>query len=139
MSTLLELKKKEIYRTLEMYNGNKTKAAEHLDMSLRSLRDLTNSDPMFHRFKNDVQLERPQVMSQYLPQAQQSQTVVIEKEPIPEIFDVKRVVSKLENLMDQVTETDKSIVAVNAACQCAGRITEILRLQLDVHKAMRKR
>jgi Bacterial regulatory protein, Fis family len=49
--SLLDVKRKEIYETLIHYNGNKTKAAAILGMSIRSLRDLTNNDPFFLEFK----------------------------------------------------------------------------------------
>lgn len=46
-------------------------------------------------------------------------------------FDTKNVVQKLEDLMDGVTADDITPETVNAACNCADKITDILRLHLD--------
>lgn len=135
--TLLEAKKREIYSVLQMYNGNKTKAAAHLEMSIRSLSDLVSRDPMFHEFKIDppgpTHVERKQEMSHpdQLPQNQKAQ--------MSEVFDTKTVVKKLENLMDKVTEKECTTQTVHAACDCAGKITEILRLHLEVERLKIKR
>jgi len=55
-----------------------------------------------------------------------------------EIFDTKRVVKTLEGLMTRVTEKDCTPDTVNAACNCADKITDILRLHLDVERLKRK-
>lgn len=55
-----------------------------------------------------------------------------------EVFDTRRVVSTLEGLMTRVTEKDVSPETVNAACNCADKITDILRLHLDVERLRRK-
>lgn len=52
----------------------------------------------------------------------------------PEVFDTRSVVKKLEDLMDKVTEKECSTATVHAACDCAGKITEILRLHLEVER-----
>lgn len=54
-------------------------------------------------------------------------------------FDTRTVVKKLENLMDKVTEKEATTDTVNAACNCAGRITELLRLHLEVERMKMKR
>lgn len=51
-----------------------------------------------------------------------------------EIFDTRNVVRKLEELMTKVTDADCTPTTVNAACNCADRITDILRLHLDVER-----
>lgn len=56
-----------------------------------------------------------------------------------DVFDTKSVVKKLENLMDRVTEKECTTQTVHAACDCAGKITEILRLHLDVERLKIKR
>lgn len=56
-----------------------------------------------------------------------------------EIFDTRTVVKKLENLMDKVTEKECTTQTVHAACDCAGKITEILRLHLEVERLKIKR
>lgn len=60
-----------------------------------------------------------------------------------EVFDTKKVVKTLESLMDRVTESACTPETVNAACNCADKITDILRLHLDVQrlqiKTMRER
>jgi len=58
----------------------------------------------------------------------------IQKKEKDQVFDTKTVVKKLENLMDKVTEKDCTVETVHAACDCAARITEILRLHLDVER-----
>jgi phage terminase large subunit-like protein len=55
-----------------------------------------------------------------------------------DVFDTKRVVQTLESLMSRVTEKDCTAETVNAACNCADRITQILRLHLDVHRLRAK-
>jgi len=55
-----------------------------------------------------------------------------------EIFDTRKVVNTLEGLMSRVTEKDVTPDTVNAACNCADKITDILRLHLDVER-LRKR
>ena len=49
-------------------------------------------------------------------------------------FDTKKVVGTLENLMTQVTSKDCTPDTVNAACNCADKITDLLRLHLDVER-----
>ena len=41
--------------------------------------------------------------------------------------------------MTRVTEDDCNPETVNAACNCAGRITEILRVHLEVEKLSMQR
>jgi len=49
-------------------------------------------------------------------------------------FDTRRVVTTLEGLMQKVTSKDCTPETVNAACNCADKITDILRLHLDVER-----
>lgn len=51
-----------------------------------------------------------------------------------EIFNTKKVVTTLENLMDRVTCENITPETVNAACNCADKIVDILRLHLDVER-----
>lgn len=55
-----------------------------------------------------------------------------------EVFDTRKVVKTLEGLMTKVTETTCTAETVNAACNCADKITDILRLHLDVERLRRK-
>jgi hypothetical protein len=55
-----------------------------------------------------------------------------------EIFDTKNVVKTLEGLMHKVTAADCTAETVNAACNCADKITDILRLHLDVERLRMK-
>jgi len=50
------------------------------------------------------------------------------------IFNAKSVVITLEKLMNQVTKEDCSPKTVNAACNCAARITDIIRLHIESEK-----
>ena len=49
-------------------------------------------------------------------------------------FNTKKVVDNLENLMTKVTSENVNAETVKAACLCAEKITDILRLHLDVEK-----
>ncbi len=57
----------------------------------------------------------------------------------PEIFNSKSVVKTLENLMTKVTKDECTPETVNAACNCAGRITDILKVHLEVEKLNTRR
>ena len=51
-----------------------------------------------------------------------------------DVFDTRNVVKTLEKLMTNVTQKDCTPSTVNAACNCADKITDILRLHLDVER-----
>ena len=55
-----------------------------------------------------------------------------------EVFDTRRVVTTLEGLMTRVTDNNVTPDTVNAACNCADKIVDILRLHLDVERLKRK-
>lgn len=55
-----------------------------------------------------------------------------------EVFDTRKVVTTLEGLMTRVTDKDVTPDTVNAACNCADKIVDILRLHLDVERLKRK-
>jgi phage terminase large subunit-like protein len=55
-------------------------------------------------------------------------------EPRTEVFDTRKVVKTLEGLMTKVTSDKCTAETVNAACNCADKITDILRLHLDVER-----
>lgn len=55
-----------------------------------------------------------------------------------ELFDTRKVVTTLEGLMTKVTDRDVTPDTVNAACNCADKIVDILRLHLDVERLKRK-
>lgn len=55
-----------------------------------------------------------------------------------EVFDTRKVVKTLEGLMTRVTEGQCTPDTVNAACNCADKITDILRLHLDVERLRMK-
>jgi hypothetical protein len=54
------------------------------------------------------------------------------------IFDTRTVVTTLEGLMNRVTNDEVTPDTVNAACNCADKIVDILRLHLDVERLKRK-
>lgn len=60
-------------------------------------------------------------------------------EPGTDIFNSKSVVKKLEALMDDVTKEKATPETVNAACNCAGRIVDILRLHLELERLKGRR
>jgi hypothetical protein len=55
------------------------------------------------------------------------------------IFDAKGVVQTLEGLMRDVTKDDCTASTVNAACNCAARITDLLRVHLEVERLRAKK
>lgn len=56
-----------------------------------------------------------------------------------EVFNSKSIVNTLEGLMTKVTDDDCNPDTVNAACNCAARITDILKVHLEVEKLNTKR
>lgn len=54
-------------------------------------------------------------------------------------FNTRNVVTTLEKLMNRVTEKDCNPNTVIAACQCAEKITDILKVHLEVAKLERTR
>lgn len=65
-----------------------------------------------------------------LPTKKQEPSIV----PKDDVFDTRDVVKTLEGLMGKVTAKDCSPETVNAACNCAGRITDILKVHLDYQR-----
>lgn len=55
-----------------------------------------------------------------------------------DVFTTKNVVKTLEGLMTRVTKDDCTPDTVNAACNCADKITDILKLHLEVEKLKMK-
>jgi hypothetical protein len=49
-------------------------------------------------------------------------------------FTTKKVVRTLEGLMTKVTEEQVTPDTVNAACNCADKITDMLKLHLEVER-----
>lgn len=65
-------------------------------------------------------------------------TKEIQKKEMSDIFDSKEVVMTLNKLMNKVTENECTAETVNAACNCACQITQLLRVHLDVERLKRK-
>jgi hypothetical protein len=57
---------------------------------------------------------------------------------VAEVFDTREVVQTLNGLMKKVTEKDCNADTVNAACNCASQITQLLRVHLDVERLKRR-
>lgn len=53
---------------------------------------------------------------------------------MPDTVNVKSIVQTLEGLMTKVTADQVTASTVNAACQCASQITQLLRLHLDAQR-----
>jgi len=49
-------------------------------------------------------------------------------------FTTRKVVKTLEGLMTKVTEDQVTPETVNAACNCADKITDMLKLHLEVER-----
>lgn len=54
------------------------------------------------------------------------------------VFDTRNVIKTLDGLMTRVTEEECNPETVNAACNAADKITQLLRVHLDVEKFKRK-
>ena len=59
--------------------------------------------------------------------------------PVESIFNAKTVIQTLEWLMMRVTADECTPSTVNAACNCAARISDFLRLHLEVERLRRKK
>lgn len=64
--------------------------------------------------------------------------VLKKEENMSDVFDTKEVVTTLNKLMNRVTDKDCTADTVNAACNCASQITQLLRVHLDVERLKRK-
>lgn len=62
----------------------------------------------------------------------------IQKNEMSDVFDSKEVVQTLNSLMKRVTEKECTSDTVNAACNCASQITQLLKVHLDVERLKRK-
>jgi hypothetical protein len=51
-----------------------------------------------------------------------------------ERFNVKHVVGDLRGMMNNVTKQECTPATVNAACNCADKITNLLKLQLEYER-----
>ncbi len=54
-----------------------------------------------------------------------------------EQFSVKDIVTDLKNVMNNVTKKECSPATVNAACNCADKITNLLKLQLEYQRMIK--
>lgn len=60
--------------------------------------------------------------------------------PAPEnLFNAKNVIQILEGMMVKVTEQECNSHNVNAACNCAARITDLLRVHLEAERLKKQR
>ncbi len=50
------------------------------------------------------------------------------------MFNAREAVGTLNGLMHKVTEEKITAETVNAACNCAGRITDLLRVHLEFQR-----
>lgn len=58
-----------------------------------------------------------------------------EPSPLQEgIFNARGVVQTLERLMNEVTKEECTPATVNAAANCAARITDLLRVHLEAER-----
>lgn len=133
--SLLEIKRKEIKQALIRNDGNKTRAAEDLGISIRTIRNVVADDPSLREFKVGSAWNPPK---QSLEPKEKEMSTEIRKVD-EEKFDTRTVVKTLEGLMTKVTEKDCTSETVNAACNCAGRITDLLRLHIEVERMKIKR
>ena len=57
-----------------------------------------------------------------------------ENQNVSEIFNSRAVAKTLLNLMDRVTEKECSSDTVNAACNCATQIINLIKVHLEVER-----
>lgn len=62
----------------------------------------------------------------------------LKRAEVDERFDTRTVVKTLEGLMTKVTEKEVTAETVNAACNCADKITDILKVHIEVERMRRK-
>lgn len=62
----------------------------------------------------------------------------IQKTEVSDVFDSKEIVQTLSGLMKRVTAEKCDSDTVNAACNCASQITQLLRVHLDVERLRKK-
>lgn len=58
----------------------------------------------------------------------------IQKIGIEENYNTKKVVTTLQGLMEQVTKERVTPETVNAACNCASRIVDVLRVHIEAER-----
>jgi len=56
-----------------------------------------------------------------------------------EEFNMKGIVVSLKSMMDKLVEKECNAGNVNAACNCASRIVDIIRVHLEAEKVKLKR
>ena len=61
---------------------------------------------------------------------EKTEVAVVDDNP----FITSKIVNNLEKLMTQVTSDDVNPSTVNAACQCAEKITDLFKLHLELEK-----
>lgn len=59
---------------------------------------------------------------------------LVKRESVEETFRTKEVVNTLSGLMKDVTNKECTPQTVNAACQCANAITDIMKVHLDAER-----
>ncbi|OFZ54957.1 MAG: hypothetical protein A2428_03020 [Bdellovibrionales bacterium RIFOXYC1_FULL_54_43] len=128
--TALESKREEIQQTLRKCRGNIPWAAKELGMGIDALTRLISTDPAFSKFRTERSFKPIEQ-----EKAEMSKEVqIVSDRRIQETFNTRNVVGKLESLMDKVTAKECTTETVNAACNCAARITDILRVHLEVER-----
>jgi hypothetical protein len=55
----------------------------------------------------------------------------------PELFNARSVVQLLERMMHELINKECTPATANAACNCAARITDLLRLHVEVERLRR--
>lgn len=58
----------------------------------------------------------------------------IQKTGMEENYNTKKVVTTLQGLMERVTEKNVTPDTVNAACNCASRIVDVLRVHIEAER-----
>jgi hypothetical protein len=58
----------------------------------------------------------------------------VQRAGVEEIYSTKKVVTTLQGLMESVTEKNVTPDTVNAACNCASRIVDVLRVHIEAER-----
>lgn len=132
--TSLDERKRHIYKVLSDNHGDKLRAAVDLDIPVKALMNLINSEPFFAAFRSDpakVFVPHPLPLSQPPPVIEVPDDEVVSKREVyaprvPKTFNPSDVIATLHSLMKSVTLTTCTPATVNAACACAEQITRIM-------------
>jgi len=106
-----------------------------LPLSLKKgIKALAKFQRFIHKTKYNSVVKRNLTTMIGEPQMSKKNEIIEKTNNSMNVFDTKKVINVLEGLMEKVTSQRVDSSTVNAACNCADKITDILRLHLDVER-----